>query len=798
MKFSFRSAAFLTAIVLYSGFVVRGYYNYRAELLEELALSSASGMEFFRTEEAGLNLLATLEPFQTALRFKIASLPEALLNELGKRSGVADRYWAASKDRDFFLSNTQGRKGPLFSEPSLRPAPVEEFSPAACVQVPGAAAQAPYFYRWDGSGKNIYMYRCVFFERDCVGLIGASVSPEAIAKLIRREHPILATVPFLITARPGGLNSCRQFGASGPELCSVLDSGALLGGYLNHSAGLIFWGIFVFSGILAFAFLIKKQVYDPTLFFMDTLSDISHGVRRNAEDMKIPVILAPLRQMIHQVISRHFQLIEEQERLSRTTAIGHMATQVAHDIRSPLAALDSITGDIEQLPEEKRILIRSAISRIRDIANNLLEKNRKVSPEPGDSRPAAPRPADSQLLSSLIDPVITEKRLQYRSKMGIDIDYRPGPGSYGLFVKVNAGTLKTILSNLINNAVEAIEEKGTVVLSLKSGGGTVSIVIRDNGCGIPPEILGRLGQRGETYGKPGGSGLGLYQAKTAVEAWGGALDIESEPGRGTAVTLTFPKAAAPCWFVSELKLTPGRAVIVLDDDATIHQVWQSRFESLDLKKHEIRVFHFSTPAAFRGWVRQNVQEAGKALYLADFELLGYRETGLSLVEELGLGKLAVLVTSHYEEESIRENCIRLGSRLIPKGLAGMTPISIGEEEAGCGEPAGGRGAILVDDDPLVRMSWSLAAKKYGISLRVFKNSEEFRAVSAELPKDAAIYIDSDLGEGIKGEQIAAELKERGFTDLTLQTGHDARKFSGLNWLKVAGKEPPWSGPAERL
>lgn len=797
MKFSFKSVAFLTAIVLYSGFVVRGYFNYRAELLEELALSSESGMELFRTEEAGLNLLATLEPFQTALRFKIASLPESLLNELGKRSGVADRYWAASKDRDFFLSNTQGRKGPLFSESSLRPAPVEDFSPAVCVPAPGTAVPAPYFYRWDGSGKNIYMYRCVFFERDCVGLIGASVSPEAIAKLIRREHPILATVPFVISGQPGGLHSCRPFGASGPELCSGLDSRTLLGGYLNHSAGLIFWGVFIFSGILAFAFLIKKRLYDPTLFFMDTLSDISHGVRRNAEDMKIPVILAPLRQMIHQVISRHFQLIEEQERLARTTAIGHMATQVAHDIRSPLAALDSITGDIEQLPEEKRILIRSAISRIRDIANDLLEKNRKVSPEPGDSQAAAQRPADSQLLSSLIDPVITEKRLQSRSTMGIDIDYRPGPESYGLFVKVNPGMLKTILSNLINNAVEAIEEKGAVVLSLKSEDGAVRLVVRDNGRGIPAEILGRLGQRGETYGKPGGSGLGLYHAKTTVESWGGSLGVESEPGKGTAVTLTFPQAAAPCWFVSELKFSPGRPVIVLDDDATIHQVWQSRFESLDLKKHKIQVFHFSTPAAFRGWVRQNAPEAGKALYLADFELLGYRETGLSLVEELGLGKQAVLVTSHYEEESIRENCIRLGTRLLPKGLAGMTPISIGEDEGGCGAPAAAQNAILVDDDPLVCMSWALAAKKYGVSLRVFKNAEEFKAVSAELPKDAALYIDSDLGGGIKGEEIAAELKARGFTDLTLQTGHDAQRFSGLSWLKVVGKEPPWNGRADR-
>jgi len=55
-----------------------------------------------------------------------------------------------------------------------------------------------------------------------------------------------------------------------------------------------------------------------------------------------------------------------------------------------------------------------------------------------------------------------------------------------------------------------------------------------------------------------------------------------------------------------------------------------------------------------------------------------------------------------------------------------------------------------------------------------------------------LYIDSELAEGAKGENIAAELHDKGFTDITMATGHGPDKFAHLPWLKVSGKEPPWS------
>jgi hypothetical protein len=109
-----------------------------------------------------------------------------------------------------------------------------------------------------------------------------------------------------------------------------------------------------------------------------------------------------------------------------------------------------------------------------------------------------------------------------------------------------------------------------------------------------------------------------------------------------------------------------------------------------------------------------------------------------------------------------------------------------------GEKTAVRMAVLLDDDLLVHMNWKMAAKAAGAELKPFKTPEDFSAGISDLPKDTPIYIDSELGNDVKGEDIAKDLHGRGFSNLTMATGHGPEKFAHLPWLKVAGKEPPWA------
>ena len=337
-----------------------------------------------------------------------------------------------------------------------------------------------------------------------------------------------------------------------------------------------------------------------------------------------------------------YMRIEEQAKL---TAIGELSAQVAHDIRSPLAALDVVLKDLSALPREKQELARGAVGRIGEIAKDLLENHKK----PAGKKSTIKTPVASHNLRQLIEPILAEKRVQYSSKPEIVIEFVNLAGDTEANLK--PVEFQRIISNLINNAIESFEKRGRVIIELFNLPSHALLKVVDNGKGIPSEILYKLGQKGETHGKAGGNGLGLYHARTMVESWGGSFKIESEFGKGTAVLLELP--------------------------------------------------------------RVNVK-----------------------------------ATNHT--------------------------------------------AVLLDDDMLVHMNWKMVAKTAKVALKAYSKPEGFTITMENMPKDTPVYIDSDLGNGIKGEDIAKDLYNKGFSDITMTTGHSPEKFAHLPWLKVSGKEPPWA------
>ncbi len=504
-----------------------------------------------------------------------------------------------------------------------------------------------------------------------------------------------------------------------------------------------------------------------------------------------------LQQQLLQEKEQRLYLVEKElviarkkiEDSTKLSVIGGISLQVAHDIRSPLSALDSILKDLAQLPEEKRILIRNAVGRIHDIANNLLVKYRKAPAQTetkeGGLDLSASHDQTPCLLSSLVESLISEKRLQFQSRLNIAIENRLDDSSYGLFAQVNPAEFKRVLSNLVNNAVEALKDRGSVLITLNSEGERIFIAVKDDGPGISPEILAKIGQKGESFGKAGGSGLGIYHAKTALESCGGDLEIKSELGKGTTALVKLPRAPSPDWFVSRLILNAHRPIVILDDDASIHQVWKGRFNSLKIQERGIETFHFSNPKDFRDWFKDHPRESSSAMHLSDYELLGHKETGLDLAEDLGIGPRTILVTSRYEEPEILKRCLKIGTRMIPKNLTAFVPLEVG---GNLERPD----AILIDDDPLTRKTWSLSAKRLGKKAEVFLGVADFLGESSKFEPQTPVYIDRELGNGVKGEEAAQKIYDLGFKEIYLSTGHEPETLVLPHWIKKAvGKSPPW-------
>lgn len=427
---------------------------------------------------------------------------------------------------------------------------------------------------------------------------------------------------------------------------------------------------------LAFLFLFFRIAQMTSVVIPASLEHILRwldGVLSEDPKIKIPdlkyIEFSRLVTKMKEIVDRHKAQRQENIRLQNEKYQFQIAQQVAHDIRSPLAALTMVAPEIKSLPEDTRLLLLRAIQRIQDIANDLSgEKTLSTPLQVGIHQ----EPLNAHLLSTLIDSLVSEKRLQYRSRINVTIDANLGKDSYGLFAKIQPVEFKRVLSNLINNAIESLDGDGKIIVDLLSVDKKIVLKISDNGKGIPDHILSKLMQRGETHGKNHGSGLGLYHMNTNVQAWGGAASLQSEVGVGTTVTIILPSTQPPSWFVPNINIVQGMMIAVLDDDNSVHQVWKGRFESLEQGKN-ITVYHFSSPDEFQLW-HQKQYELSNFLCLFDYEFCGATKNGLDIICDLKIQKHALLVTSHFEENDVRNRCAELGVRLIPKNLAGFVPI----------------------------------------------------------------------------------------------------------------------------
>jgi signal transduction histidine kinase len=390
----------------------------------------------------------------------------------------------------------------------------------------------------------------------------------------------------------------------------------------------------------------------------DSLFEIDLKTQENSEQF---IINKAINRLLDQIKKANYSLREAiilseqrrfQEELTRT------ALQVVHDIGSPIAVLEIFHATTSTLPEESRVLMRSAISRIRDISHTLLRKAKKdFSSQSDDSLMPA-------MLYFIIDQVVSEKRVQYRN---LDIDFRPGLNAYKIFSLVKPSDLCRVLSNLINNAAEAVEDRSKITVSLIDSGNEILIEVQDYGKGIPKEFIRQLGVLGKSYGKTDGTGMGLNHAINSIHDWGGFLNVQSEEGEGTNVQITLPKCAPPDWFISEITVMDGQTIVIIDDDQSIHSVWETRLKKCCLMANiDVHILHFYSPEEFSDW-HITAMSKSSDLYLCDYEFPGSSSNGIDLIKQLKISCQSVLVTSSVSD--VMGECESSHIKLLPKSIA---------------------------------------------------------------------------------------------------------------------------------
>jgi len=277
-----------------------------------------------------------------------------------------------------------------------------------------------------------------------------------------------------------------------------------------------------------------------------------------------------------------------------------MSQQVAHDIRSPLAALNVVSSQIldsSSESSEMKNILNISIQRINDISNDLLKQVKAANSKPE---------LRSTPLDKLVEDIITEKNIILTSKnmnpVSISKDFLKGVSA-----EIIPQELSRVLSNLLNNSIEAVDKQtGIIKMTNTYDANFIVLTISDNGKGIPPSVLSKLGELGASFGKnnenESGSGIGLYHAKKTMELFGGTLNIESEVNKGTSLILKLP-----CVINQPESNQANRQMILFEDDELVKISWEFKAKKIGLtlsifanyeefiKIHQASPFSLSTP-----------------------------------------------------------------------------------------------------------------------------------------------------------------------------------------------------------
>ncbi|HEX8290821.1 MAG TPA: ATP-binding protein [Pyrinomonadaceae bacterium] len=278
-------------------------------------------------------------------------------------------------------------------------------------------------------------------------------------------------------------------------------------------------------------------------------------------------------------ISEQERIREQYAQIEKLSALGELASGVAHDFNNTLAGILGRaqlllgTKDPERVEAGLKLIIKTAkdgaktIKRIQDFARQ--RRDHDFQPVSVD-----------QLLLDVRE--ITRPRWKSRAESeGVHISLELQLGSDEARVLGDESELREVLVNLVFNAVDAMPQGGTLTLSTRESGGTVEIAVADTGTGMGEDVRSRVFDPFFTTKGKAGMGLGLAVSYGIIRRHEGSIEAESELGKGTTFRIKLPAASAaarqePAPEAPAIALVPQRPgstrILVVDDEENVREL----------------------------------------------------------------------------------------------------------------------------------------------------------------------------------------------------------------------------------
>jgi signal transduction histidine kinase len=290
----------------------------------------------------------------------------------------------------------------------------------------------------------------------------------------------------------------------------------------EHGEGLFLILLALLVVILGGAYLTIRRVLRPVKWLDEGVRQVSRGNLNHRVPLKRSDELRDLAEAFNDMTERIREMLQAKEQL---------LLDVSHEMRSPLTRMKVA---LEFLPDSKSK---------ESIQGDLAEMQKMISEILDTARSHHVHGKLKRRKINLVD-VVHEILPSFENQ-------HPGIQADDLAQSVEADVdpeqIKIVLNNVLENAVKySRPDSKPVGISLKQQGHYIVLFVKDDGIGIPPEELAFVFEPFYRVDKSrsrhtGGYGLGLSLCKTIMEAHGGKIEIDSEPGKGTTILIFFPQ-----------------------------------------------------------------------------------------------------------------------------------------------------------------------------------------------------------------------------------------------------------------
>jgi signal transduction histidine kinase len=400
-------------------------------------------------------------------------------------------------------------------------------------------------------------------------LVWTFVSPEVLSSRLQIEMPVFILIGLgSVFAGVCFFRARKKMPFVGPGMLSIgfFLWGVYLGSYPFsqeyqnlYNAGFLIAAVLQLFIAVSMVVLVMEEVrYNAEQAHAEIIAVRSE---KEALQVKILTVEEQSRNLYDQVrlsegvqkaydeLRRTQQVVVQQERLR---ALGQMASGIAHDVNNALSPVvaysELLLATLSNLPDNARQYLQTIRQSGEDISN-IVARMREFYRRHSDTEQLV-----KVDINKIIEEVIELTRPRWRDisqRESISIKIQPELESNLPLLLSDPSDLRETLINLIFNAVDALPQGGIITLVTRSVASVqeknqdapqqLQVEVRDNGIGMDENTRQRcLEPFFSTKAKRGGTGLGLAMVYGMMQRHNGVIDIDSAPGRGTCVRLTFP------------------------------------------------------------------------------------------------------------------------------------------------------------------------------------------------------------------------------------------------------------------